>query len=134
MVDAGAVVAALAHDGDLGSWAEATMAAGPLFAPHGMPAEVANVLRRAVMRRELAPEVASLAHRDLGQLRVRLVPYAPFAERVWELRDTVSSYDAWYVALAETLDAPLATVDVRLSRARGPRCRFVIPYRDVPGG
>ena len=41
--------------------------------------------------------------------------------RIWELRDSVSAYDAAYVALAETLSAPLMTTDTRLARAPGIR-------------
>jgi predicted nucleic acid-binding protein len=55
------------------------------------------------------------------------VPYPPFADRVWELRASVSAYDAWYVAVAEELACPLATLDARLSRAAGPRCAFELP-------
>lgn len=47
--------------------------------------------------------------------------------RVWELRHSVTSYDAWYVALAEALGLPLATLDTRLSRVQGVACRFLIP-------
>ncbi len=65
--------------------------------------------------------------RGLLELGVRLHPFEPFAERVWALRETVSAYDAWYVALAEALDAPLATLDVRLTQAPGPRCSFLVP-------
>lgn len=32
-----------------------------------------------------------------------------------------------YVAVAEALDVPLATLDARLSRASGVRCRFLTP-------
>ena len=39
----------------------------------------------------------------------------------------VTAYDAWYVALAEAFDADLATLDVRLSQAPGPRCAFRVP-------
>jgi len=46
---------------------------------------------------------------------------------VWDLRTNVTAYDAWYVALAETLGAKLATLDTRLSRATGPRCGFTSP-------
>ena len=60
-------------------------------------------------------------------LRIDLFPYGPFAARVWELRGNLTSYDAWYVALAETLDAQLATLDLRLSRSPGPRCLFALP-------
>ncbi len=44
-----------------------------------------------------------------------------------ELRENVTSCDAWYVALAESLNAPLATVDLRLAKAAGPRCAFLTP-------
>jgi predicted nucleic acid-binding protein len=37
------------------------------------------------------------------------------------------SYDAWDVAVAESLDADLATLDSRLSRAAAPRYRFRLP-------
>jgi predicted nucleic acid-binding protein len=43
---------------------------------------------------------------------------------VWQLRDTLSTYDAAYVALSEALDVPLCTADRRLSRSEGPRCTF----------
>ena len=66
---------------------------------------------------------------DLLVLGVTLFPYAPFAQRVWELRGNVTAYDAWYVALAEALDSELATVDHRLSRASGCRCPFLTPPR-----
>ena len=50
-----------------------------------------------------------------------------FAERVWELRANLSSYDAWYVAIAELADMPLATLDQKLTRAPGPGCEFLLP-------
>jgi len=68
-----------------------------------------------------------MAHADLLDLRVELFPYAPFAARVWELRDNLTTYDAWYIALAEFLSSPVATLDRRLSRAAGPRCGFETP-------
>jgi predicted nucleic acid-binding protein len=94
-----------------------------------MPAEVANVLRRAALAGEISDDVASLAHADLLALRVELLPYEPFADRVWDLRTSVTAYDAWYVAVAEALEARVATLDAKLSRATGPRCGFVIPPR-----
>ena len=61
------------------------------------------------------------------QLSIECYPFEPFAERVWELRNTLTSYDAWYVAVAEALDLPLATLDARLARAPGPKCKFLLP-------
>jgi predicted nucleic acid-binding protein len=117
VVDASAVVAALVDEGPDGRWAASELLSEELAAPHLMPVEAANILRRAVLAGDLSAELATLAHDDLVQLRIDLFPYESHARRVWELRDTVTSYDAWYVALAEVLDAPLVTLDVRLARA-----------------
>lgn len=127
VVDASAVVAALVDSGREGAWAESLLLSDALVAPHLMPIEVANVLRRAMLAGNISADTAALAHRDLLQMRVELVPYAPLAERVWELRDSVTAYDACYIALAEGLDAPLATTDRRLARASEARCRFLLP-------
>jgi predicted nucleic acid-binding protein len=68
-----------------------------------------------------------LAHADLLRLPVQLVAYEPVANRAWELRENLTTYDAWYVALAEGIGAPLATLDRRLSRAPGLRCELLLP-------
>ena len=127
VVDASLVVAALIDSGTDGRWAESMLESDALAAPHHLPVEVANVLRRAVAAREVSADSASLAHADLLEMQISLFAYEPFANRVWELRGGVSAYDAWYGALAESLDAPLATLDRRLTRSTGPRCRFTIP-------
>ncbi|MFZ1109314.1 MAG: type II toxin-antitoxin system VapC family toxin [Rhodomicrobium sp.] len=127
VVDASLVVAALIDSGKDGAWALERLGAGPLAAPHLMPVEAANILRRAALSGQVSADSASLAHADLLALPIQFFPYAPFAERVWELRGNLTSYDAWYVALAETLGAKLATLDVRLSRAQGARCVFEVP-------
>ncbi len=127
VLDSSVVVAALIDRGPVGLWAEGLLTSGPLAAPHLMPAEVANVLRRSTLAGELSGDVASLAHDDLGSLRLELFPYGPCAPRVWELRPNITAYDAWYVALAEVLGARLATLDARLTRAAGTRCEFAVP-------
>ena len=127
VVDAALVVAALVDTGPSGTWAEEQLVSGQLAAPHLMPAEVANILRRASLAGEVSLESAATAHEDLLAVQVELYPYAPFADRVWELRSNVTAYDAWYVALAEELGARLATLDRRLSRAPGCRCAFRVP-------
>jgi predicted nucleic acid-binding protein len=129
VVDASVVVAALVDTGADGRWAESELVTGALAAPHLLPVEVANILRRAVRAGAIAEEVGALAHDDLLALNIELFPYEPVATRVWELRNTLTSYDAWYVALSEQLNAPLATLDRKLSRAPGTRCKFRLPPR-----
>jgi predicted nucleic acid-binding protein len=80
-----------------------------------------------VLAGDLSPDSASLAHADLLALRVVLFPYALLADRCWQLRDNVTTYDAAYIALAEQLDATLATLDARLARSSGQRCEFATP-------
>jgi len=125
VVDASVVVAALVDGGPVGRWAEAALSSGLAAAPHLMLVEAANILRRAALSGDVSADTAALAHNDLLSFRVALFPYSPFASRVWELGANVTAYDAWYIALAESLDAPLATLDLRLSRAPGVRCEFM---------
>jgi predicted nucleic acid-binding protein len=56
-------------------------------------------------------------------------PVVGVLERTWELRESVSAYDAAYIALAELLDCSLFTVDARLSRAPGSRCPVTVMPR-----
>jgi predicted nucleic acid-binding protein len=125
VIDSSVLVAAVADAGPVGEWAERLVTGFELAAPHLAPVEAANVLRRLVRGGTLSAREADLAHRDLLDVDLELFPYAPFAARAWALTGAVTAYDAWYVALAEALDAPLATLDTRLARAPGPRCRFL---------
>lgn len=127
VIDASAVVAALVDTGPDGRWAEHHVSRGGLVAPHLMPVEVANILRRAEAAADISTDVAALAHADLRDLRLDVVPWAPVAERIWELRHNVTAYDAWYVAVAEAFDLELVTLDRRLAAAPGPRCGFLVP-------
>lgn len=130
VVDASVVVAALIDTGAEGRWAERRVREGGLVAPHLMPAQVGNILRRAALSGAIGTDTATMACADLLRLPVDLLDllaYAPAGERVWDLRASVTAYDAWYVSIAEALDAPLVTLDRRLSRAQGPECVFVTP-------
>ena len=129
VVDASVLVSALVDSGREGVWAESAMGEGSLASPESAMAEVSNILRRLERSRELSRLEANSAQRDLLRLDLELFPFAPFAGRVWALRRNLTSYDAWYVALAEALDCPLVTLDRRLSRASGPVCEIITPPR-----
>jgi predicted nucleic acid-binding protein len=81
--------------------------------------EFAQVLRRLVREGTLARKRAEEAMADL--IAVRVTRYAPvlLLNRIWQLRQNLSAYDAAYVALAEELKAPLITRDQRVAAAPG---------------
>src|SRR5690606_34046380 len=94
VVDASVVVAALVDDSPTGRWCEDAIQHGDLAAPHLMPFEASNIIRRLVTHGELDASAGALAVDDLRRLPVDLAPYELLAARIWELRDNLTSYDA----------------------------------------
>lgn len=127
VVDASVVVAALVDGGPGGDWSAAALRNERPAAPELLPFEAANVLRRLEAAGRLSREMASLAHRDLLSLDVALWPYLALAEAAWRQRGSLSLYDASYVSLAQRLDAPLVTLDERLSRTAAGLCAVRTP-------
>ena len=127
VVDASVLVAALVDAGPNGEWAEAIVAGGSLHAPELARVEATNILRRLELAKKITTAEANAGQEDLMQLSLDLFAFDPFADRVWELRRNITSYDAWYVAIAEALELPLATLDGRLSRVKGTTCDFLTP-------
>lgn len=125
VVDASVVIAAATDVGADGDWSRQLIRRGDLAAPHLLGVEVLSTIRRLESSGHLRSEVATLAATDALSLPV--VTYPLLATRVWELRHTVTVQDACYVAVAEAIDAPLATLDQRLANAPGPRCEFLTP-------
>lgn len=126
MVDASVLVAAAVDAGPGGAWAEHVLARGAIYGPELLLVEATNIIRRLERAKRITKLEANCAHIDHMRLDAELYPFIPFADRVWELRHTLTSYDACYVAVAEALDLPLATLDRRLSRAKGPCCEFLL--------
>ena len=127
VVDSSVLVAALVDTGPSGVWAEEVLSHGSLHAPELSRLEATNVLRRLELAKQLTMAEANAAHEDLMLLEIELYSFEPFSDRIWELRHAVTSYDAWYVAVAEALKLPLATLDGRLCRTAGLACKFLTP-------
>ena len=95
-----------------------------LHTPHVVDLEVAHTLRRLVLTGVLSSERAEVALADMADLQLNRYPHVELVPRVWELRDTLTAYDAAYVALAEALEATLVTRDARLARSSGHQARI----------
>jgi predicted nucleic acid-binding protein len=88
---------------------------GDLHAPHLIDTEVLHTLRRMILQDSISPERAADARSDFAELALLRYPHEPLNDRVWELRDNFTAYDATFVALAEALTVPLITCDARLA-------------------
>jgi predicted nucleic acid-binding protein len=127
VIDSGIVIAALIEEGPRGEFAAERLAREPVHVPHVLDSEVIGVLRRmVVVQQVLSAERGEAALIDLSELSVTRYPHVGLLPRAWELRENIRSYDAMYVALAETLNTLLLTADRRLANARGVRCQIEV--------
>jgi predicted nucleic acid-binding protein len=135
VLDASTVTDAMAVGGAAGDRARHLVAEESwLHLPAVAGAEITSALRGMVFRGLLSAGDARAAAVRASRLRARRYPFEPFLERVWALRENVTVYDAWYVALAEALGAALVTADDRLRRADGPRCPVLSPEEALARG
>ncbi len=123
VIDASAVIDVLvgvgARTGRI--WERISIPGQSLHTPYLMDLEVLHTLRRHTMHGTLSRERSDEAFEDLTNIVFERYPHTSLLERIWELKDNLTAYDAAYVALAEALSAPLVTTDARLARAPGIR-------------
>ena len=97
-----------------------------LHAPHLLDVEVAQVLRNFVRDKAITAQRGQEALEDLGDLPLRRYPHDFLIPRIWELRATLTAYDAAYVALSELIDAPLLTCDGKIASAPGHHAKIAV--------
>lgn len=121
--DASVLVDALMVAGPAGDDArEALRDRSLLHVPSIFAAEATSAIRSMLARGDISVGRARGAISKIKTVQTVQYPFEPFLDRVWELRDNLTVYDGWYVALAESLDTSLVTADRRLAQASGPRC------------
>jgi predicted nucleic acid-binding protein len=91
--------------------------------PHLIDLEILQVFRRFISRGAFDVPAAQAAMFEWGQLKLYRVAHIEFLDRILELRDNFTAYDAAYIALAEALDAPLVTHDAKFARTKGHNAR-----------
>jgi predicted nucleic acid-binding protein len=123
VVDASVMVAFYATDDPRRGAVTARLVVGDaLFAPAHLDAQIVSALRGLSRQNSVVRAAAPEALRHLAGFPIRRMPLAPLLQRVWELRENLTAYDAAYVALAESVGASFVTCDARLARARDFRC------------
>ena len=122
VIDASAVLELLLRT-ERGGQVEARVfeAEEALAAPHLLDVEVAQALRRLVALKQLSRPRAVQSLHDYADLRIERFPHLDLLPRIWQLRDSMSAYDAVYVALTEALEVSLLTCDGKLGRSHGHR-------------
>lgn len=125
VIDASVLTVFYAADDPRRDAVTARLAAGSaLFAPAHADVEIVSALRGMARRSPALHAAIPTALRHVASFPIRRMPLAPLLQRIWELHDNMTLYDAAYVALAERLDCPLITGDGELAAASGTRCTF----------
>ena len=96
-----------------------------LSAPQLLDLEVLQVLRR-YSKNEMTEDRCNLAIMDFQDMPITRYPHDLFVWRIWELRKSMTAYDAAYVALAEALNAQLLTCDSKLASAHWHAANIVL--------
>lgn len=126
VVDSAAVVDALIGAADSDAL-HAHLAAEELHAPGLLDYEVVSAVRGLTLGNHLSATRARDLLTDFDDLTIERWPAADaLRRRAFQLRDSISAYDAAYVALAEALDCPLVTRDARLGRSTGHDARIEV--------
>lgn len=127
VIDVSILANALGDDANDGKAARRRLAdAAELAGPDLIDVETVAVLRKRWLAGSLTERRFSSAIEDLEQLDLSRYPTLGLMRRAFELRSNVTVYDAAYVALAEGLDCPLVTADIRLANAAGVSCQVEV--------
>ena len=125
VVDTAAIVDVLLAD-DPKPLLEERVSGGDLHAPHLIDVEFLHVVRRFVAIGGITVERAMGTRSDFAALPITRYPQGPLLDRMWDLRENLTAYDAAFVALSEALDVPLVTTDARLAASPSHRATIEV--------
>jgi len=126
VLDASVVVALVAANADETAHLAGRVGDAILFAPAILLTEVDSALRGLELGHRLTARQAEVSRWHARRLPLELWPEEALADRAWELRASLTIYDASYVALAERIGAVLLTGDRRIARAGVAQCPIEI--------
>jgi predicted nucleic acid-binding protein len=104
-----------------------------LHVPALCDVEFVSGLRRVLRNGEMDEPRAYEALSDYIDLPLERYPHEALLERVLELRQNFTAYDATYVALAERVGGDLITADLRLAAATRAFSDLSVTHMDARG-
>jgi predicted nucleic acid-binding protein len=117
VVDAGAIVDVLAGAPNARPIAAALAPFSEIDVPEHFHVEAISALRGMLLRGDIAADHAERALQLLPELRVVRHPVEPLTRSIWSMRESLTAYDAAYLAVAQNIDAQLLTTDRGLAAA-----------------
>jgi predicted nucleic acid-binding protein len=126
VADASAVVEWLLG-GSRGATVARALEGKQILVPAHLDVEVVQVTRRLGLNAVITPSRGRAMVELLLEAPFTRIPLTPLLPRIWALRRNLTAYDAAYVALAEALEAPLLTFDLKIPAAAGHRARILVP-------
>jgi predicted nucleic acid-binding protein len=127
VADASAIAELLLAGGRAEAVRAALLPHAELHVPEHFHVEVLSALRRYAIRGELGERRATEALTALAELRTLSYPAVELADAIWDMRASLTAYDAGYLALARRLDVGLLTLDRALAAAAAAEGRLVGP-------
>ena len=125
VADASVLSNALVYADERGARARMVLARDPEWAaPEHWKAEVFSVLRGLALGRKIDPAVGERGVSRMPRLGIETVPLDLLLTRMWQLRGSISGYDAAYVVLAEMRDLTLVTADTKIAKTATAFCRI----------
>jgi len=97
-----------------------------IVVPHLADAEVLLALRGLWLGGLIDQSQLVVAAADLEAMPIPRLGMAGLHQRVLQLRQNLTSYDATYIALAETLELELVTYDRAMASAPGIACDVIL--------
>jgi predicted nucleic acid-binding protein len=96
----------------------------PFIVPHLLDVEVLSALSNLITGQRIDSHRTDELLTALAMLPAERYAHTPLLERIWELRQNFSAYDAAYIALAEATNSVLYTCDAKL--CKGHRAEVVL--------
>ena len=97
-----------------------------LHAPDIFLAEVFHVLKRMTALKQISARDANISAALVSQMPLTFLTVSNYQSQLWNVATKISSYDAHYVILAQTLGQPIITLDQKLMRRKDLGVEFVV--------